>query len=215
MLEIKIVSSIGVSINNEEIEKYITEKIKASSSKYYRNHKKVQNMISEKDFIEVINHVSVRFDNENMFICINPKGLDLIEPEHRARIIEACYEYLHRIASEYFYTGTQIKDLQDLTKEKVIEIIANKDISPFVLPTYIMDVLTENLDDVCKGRSQNADLIDEIFGNILKGVTCANAVGIIINKWNDLTRSEQSEIAEELVGVRYKNYIMTLFNCVA
>ena len=215
MLEIKIVSSIGVSINNEEIEKYITEKIKASSSKYYRNHKKVQNMISEKDFIEVINHVSVRFDNENMFICINSKGLDLIEPEHRARIIEACYEYLHRIASEYFYTGTQIKDLQDLTKEKVIEIIANKDISPFVLPTYIMDVLTENLDDVCKGRSQNADLIDEIFGNILKGVTCANAVGIIINKWNDLTRSEQSEIAEELVGVRYKNYIMTLFNCVA
>lgn len=64
MLEIKIVSSIGVSINNEEIEKYITEKIKASSSKYCRNHKKVQNMISEKDFIEVINHVIVRLNYE-------------------------------------------------------------------------------------------------------------------------------------------------------
>lgn len=211
----KIVASIGLIIDNQEIEKCITEKFKASSDTYYRNHKKIQNMISEKDFIEVINHVSVRFDNENMFICINPKGLDLIEPEHRARIIEACYEYLHRIASEYFYTGTKVKDLQDLTKEKIIEIIANKDISPFVLPTYVMDVLTENLDEVCKGRGQNADLIDEILGNILKGVTCANAVGIIINKWNDLTRSEQSEIAEELVGVRYKNYIMTLFNCVA
>lgn len=211
----KIAASIGLIIDNQEIEKCITEKFKASSDTYYRNHKKLQNMISEKDFIEVINHVSVRFDNENMFICINSKGLDLIEPEHRARIIESCYDYLHKFASGYFYTGNKVKDLQDLTKEKVIEIIANKDISPFILPVYVMDVLTENLDDVCKGRSQSADLIDEIFGNILKGVTCANAVGIIINKWNDLTRSEQSEIAEELVGVRYKNYIMTLFNCVA
>lgn len=90
-----------------------------------------------------------------------------------------------------------------MTKEKVIEIIANKSMSPLV-PTYIVDVLTENLDDLCKGKSQIADLTDEIFGDSLKGVTCADAVGIIINKWNGLTGSEKSEIAEELVGVRYK-----------
>lgn len=83
----KIVAGIGLIIDNQEIEKCITEKFKASSDTYYRNHKKIQNMISEKDFIEVINHVSVRFDNENMFICINPKGLDLIEPEHRASVL--------------------------------------------------------------------------------------------------------------------------------
>ena len=70
---------------------------------------------------------SVRFDNENMFICINPKGLDLIEPEHRARIIEACYEYLHRIASEYFNLGIDTgNNARDLTKEKTIEIISEE-----------------------------------------------------------------------------------------
>lgn len=64
----QIVAGIGLIIDNQEIEKCITEKFKASSDTYYRNHKKIQNMISEKDFIEVINHVSVRFDNENMFM---------------------------------------------------------------------------------------------------------------------------------------------------
>ena len=53
----KIVAGIGLIIDNQEIEKCITEKFKASSDTYYRNHKKIQNMISEKDFIEVINHV--------------------------------------------------------------------------------------------------------------------------------------------------------------
>lgn len=214
MSEIKIVSSIGVSINNEEIEKYITEKIKASSSKYYRNHKKVQNMISEKEFIEVINHVIVSLNYEEMFIGITSEGLDLIEPDHRDVGTQACFKYLRQIASEYFYTGTKVEDLKDLTKEKVIEIIANKATSPLV-PTYVVDVLTENLDDLCKGKSQIADLTEEIFGDSLKGVTCADAVGIIINKWNGLTGSEKSEIAEELVGVRYKKYIMALFNCVS
>lgn len=71
-------------------------------------------MISEKDFIEVINHVSVRFDNENMFICINSKGLDLIEPEHRARIIEACYEYLYRIASNILILALIQETMQEI-----------------------------------------------------------------------------------------------------
>ena len=45
----KIVAGIGLIIDNQEIEKCITEKFKASSDTYYRNHKKIQNMISEKD----------------------------------------------------------------------------------------------------------------------------------------------------------------------
>lgn len=164
----KIVAGIGLIIDNQEIEKCITEKFKASSDTYYRNHKKIQNMISEKDFIEVINHVSVRFDNENMFICINSKGLDLIEPEHRARIIEACYEYLHRIASEYFNLGIDTgNNARDLTKEKTIEIISEETRASQDISKHVVNAVAENLDALSKGENPNT-YVTNIFGDSLK-----------------------------------------------
>lgn len=207
----KIVAGIGLIIDNQEIEKCITEKFKASSDTYYRNHKKIQNMISEKDFIEVINHVSVRFDNENMFICINSKGLDLIEPEHRARIIEACYEYLHRIASEYFNLGIDTgNNARDLTKEKTIEIISEETRTSQDISKHVVNAVAENLDALSKGENPNT-YVTNIFGDSLKDTTYEAAIEIIANKWTDLTKSEKSILAEELGGVRNKSYVIALF----
>lgn len=212
MLEIKIVSSIGVSINNEEIEKYITEKIKASSSKYYRNHKKVQNMISEKDFIEVINHVSVRFDNEEMFIGITSEGLDLIEPEHRDVGTQACYEYLHRIVSEYFNHGSDTGNkAKNLTKEKTIEIISEETRVSQDISKHVVNAVAENLDALSKDKNPNT-YVTNIFGDSLKDTTYEAAIEIIANKWTDLTKSEKSILAEELGGVRNKSYVIALFD---
>lgn len=168
-------------------------------------------MISEKDFIEVINHVSVRFDNENMFICINSKGLDLIEPEHRARIIEACYEYLHRIASEYFNLGIDTgNNARDLTKEKTIEIISEETRASQDISKHVVNAVAENLDALSKGENPNT-YVTNIFGDSLKDTTYEAAIEIIANKWTDLTKSEKSILAEELGGVRNKSYVIALF----
>lgn len=208
----KIVASIGLIIDNQEIEKCITEKFKASSDTYYRNHKKIQNMISEKDFIEVINHVSVRFDNENMFMCINSEGFNLIEPEHRARIIETCYEYLHRIVSEYFNHGIDTgNNARNLTKEKTIEIISEETRVSQYVSKHVVNAVAENLDALSKGEYPNT-YVTNIFGDSLKDTTYEAAIEIIANKWTDLTKSEKSVIAEELGGVRNKNYVIALFD---
>lgn len=208
----KSIMSGIIKETGKKLEKDIAKKLSGSCGKYYNGNKKLQSMISEKDFIEVINHVSVRFGNENMFICINPKGLDLIEPEHRARIIEACYEYLYRIALEYFNLGIDTgNNARDLTKEKTIEIISEETRASQDISKHVVNAVAENLDALSKGENPNT-YVANIFGDSLKDTTYEAAIEIIANKWTDLTKSEKSILAEELGGVRNKSYVIALFD---
>ena len=147
-----------------------------------------------------------------MKICLYvSKGLDLIEPEHRARIIEACYEYLHRIASEYFNLGIDTgNNARDLTKEKTIEIISEETRASQDISKHVVNAVAENLDALSKGENPNT-YVTNIFGDSLKDTTYEAAIEIIANKWTDLTKSEKSILAEELGGVRNKSYVIALF----
>lgn len=206
----KIVAGIEVLIN-KEIEKGITEKLNASCSKYYGKNKEIQNMISEKNFTDTISRVTVTSNDGKVLMHIDPKDLNLVDEEYRARFGEVCSEYFSEIVSEYFNLGIDTgNNARDLTKEKTIEIISEETRASQDISKHVVNAVAENLDALSKGENPNT-YVTNIFGDSLKDTTYEAAIEIIANKWTDLTKSEKSILAEELGGVRNKSYVIALF----
>ncbi|WP_455504636.1 hypothetical protein [Clostridium sp.] len=207
----KIVAGIEVLIN-KEIEKGITEKLIASCSKYYGKNKEIQNMIPEKNFADTISRVTVVSNDGKVLMRINPKDLNLVDEEYRARFGEVCSEYFSEIVSEYFNHGIDTgNNVRNLTKEKTIEIISEKTRVSQDISKHVVNAVAENLDALSKGENPNT-YVANIFGDSLKDTTYEAAIEIIANKWTDLTKSEKSILAEELGGVRNKSYVIALFD---
>lgn len=207
----KIVAGIEVLIN-KEIEKGITEKLNASCSKYYGKNKEIQNMISEKNFTDTISRVTVTSNDGKVLMHIDPKDLNLVDEEYRARFGEVCSEYFSEIVSEYFNHGIDTgNNARNLTKEKTIEIISEETRVSQYVSKHVVNAVAENLDALSKGENPNT-YVTNIFGDSLKDTTYEAAIEIIANKWTDLTKSEKSILAEELGGVRNKSYVIALFD---
>ena len=98
-------SSIMQGINKEiekQIKKGVAEKLNASCANYYGNNKELQNMITKKDFADIIKNVKVSYTGGHLNISVDPKDKDAVKDEDKDRFDKFCNEFFSAIATEYF-----------------------------------------------------------------------------------------------------------------
>lgn len=98
-------SNIMQGINREiekQIKKGVAEKLNTSCANYYGNNKELQNMITKKDFADVIKNVKVSYTGGHLNISIDPKDENAVKEEDRDRFDTLCNEFFGVTVAEYF-----------------------------------------------------------------------------------------------------------------
>ena len=86
----------------KKLEKDIAKKLNGSCGKYYNGNKKLQSMISKKDFANVIKNVNVSFRNGNLNVSVNPNDEDAVSGDDKKKFDDLCNEFFEETVSESF-----------------------------------------------------------------------------------------------------------------
>lgn len=97
----KIMGGIMKAVN-KNLERDIAKKLNSSCGKYYNSNKKLQEMISKENFVDVIKNVNVSFRNGNLNVSVKPKDKDVVSEQNRKKFDEFCNAFFDQVVSEYF-----------------------------------------------------------------------------------------------------------------